>query len=107
MGIGLLATAAVSLSSNLADLPLAGAEIVRTAFRLGVLVDQVSQNLQPRDLTESGVPDSWAYVIPDVKLDQVEKELSAIHAKEVTICLCFSANTSCLLIVVIDETISY
>ena len=81
LGIGLLATAAVSLSSTLADLPLAGAEVVRLAFRLGVLVDEVSQNLQPRDLT--GSPDSWAYVIPDVAADDVQKELDIIHAKDV------------------------
>ena len=42
MGIGLLATAAVSLSRSLADIPLAGAEVIRVAFRLGVLVDEVS-----------------------------------------------------------------
>jgi hypothetical protein len=42
LGIGLLATAAVSLSRSLADIPLAGAEVIRVAFRLGVLVDEVS-----------------------------------------------------------------
>ena len=83
LGIGLLATAAVSLSPNLADLPVAGAEIVRTAFRLGVVVDRVSQNLQPRELTDSGTPDTWAYVIPDVTPERVQRELDYIHAKEV------------------------
>ncbi|KAK5654604.1 hypothetical protein OQA88_7234 [Cercophora sp. LCS_1] len=84
LGIGLLATAAVAISPNLTDLPIAGAEIVRTAFRLGVLVDQVSQNLQPRDPNESGTPDSWAYVLPDVTPDNVQKELDTLHAKEQT-----------------------
>lgn len=83
LGIGLLAGAAVALSPNLTDLPLAGAEIVRTAFRLGVVVDQVSQNLQPRDVTGSGTPDSWAYVVPNVTPDEVQKQLDAIHAREV------------------------
>lgn len=85
LGIGLLATAAVSLSPTLVDLPLAGAEVVRLAFRLGVLVDEVSQNLQPRDLTGIGSPDSWAYVIPDVAAGDVQKELDAIHAREVSL----------------------
>ena len=83
LGIGLLATAAVSLSRNLADLPVAGAEVVRTAFRLGVLVDCVSQDLQPRELRESDTPDPWAYVILDVTPEKVQKELDDIHANEV------------------------
>ena len=84
MGIGLLATAAVSLFSSVADLPLAGAQVVRQAFRLGVLVDEVSQNLQPRDSTDTGTPDTWAYVLPGVAIDEVQEELNAIHAKEVS-----------------------
>ncbi|KUJ13605.1 ketoacyl-synt-domain-containing protein [Mollisia scopiformis] len=84
LGIGLLATAAVSLSATLADIPIAGAEVVRIAFRLGILVDEVSQNLQPRDLTDKSSPDMWAYVIPDVQPDVVQKELDSIHALERT-----------------------
>ena len=84
LGIGLLATAAVSLVSSGAELPLAGAQVVRQAFRLGVLVDEVSQNLQPRDSIDTGTPDTWAYVLPDVAVDEVQEELNAIHAKEVS-----------------------
>jgi hypothetical protein len=87
LGIGLLATAAVSLAPTIADLPLAGAQVVRQAFRLGVLVDEVSQNLQPRDLTETGTPDSWAYVLPGVNANEVQQELDAIHAKDVSFVL--------------------
>ena len=83
LGIGLLATAAISLSRALADIPLVGAEVVRIAFRLGVLVDEVSQNLQPRDLLGTDSPDSWAYVIPDVASDRVQEELDSFHAREV------------------------
>ncbi|KAI3318557.1 putative polyketide synthase [Xylariaceae sp. AK1471] len=83
LGTGLLATAAVSLSPTLSDVPLAGAEVVRIAFRLGILVDDVSQNLQPRAfLSEGSHGDSWAYVVPDVAADEVQKELDAIHALE-------------------------
>ncbi|KAG0650226.1 polyketide synthase [Hyphodiscus hymeniophilus] len=84
LGTGLLATAAVSLSPTLADIPLVAAEVVRIAFRLGTLVDEVSQNLQPRDLTDKGSPDTWAYVIPDVNSDDVQSELDSIHAAEGT-----------------------
>lgn len=84
LGIGLLATAAVSLSSTLTDIPVAGAEVVRLAFRLGVLVDDVSQNLQARELADGGPPDSWAYVLPNVASGEVQQELDAIHAKGVS-----------------------
>ncbi|KAE9364958.1 putative polyketide synthase [Stipitochalara longipes BDJ] len=84
LGIGLLATAAVSLASTVADLPITGAQVVRQAFRLGVLVAEVSQNLQPRDLTDTSTPDTWAYVLPDVSADEVQQELDSIHVKERT-----------------------
>jgi hypothetical protein len=83
LGIGLLATAAISLAPTIADIPFVGAEVVRQAFRLGVLVDDVSQNLQPRDLTSTGTSDSWAYVLPDVTAATVQHELDGIRAKEV------------------------
>ncbi|KAL4931573.1 type I polyketide synthase [Aspergillus undulatus] len=82
LGLGLLSTAAVALSSTLADLPVTGAEVVRVAFRLGTLVDEVSQNLEPRDT--SGSPDTWASVVPGAKVEEVQAELDAIHAREKT-----------------------
>ena len=66
-------------------MPLAGAEVVRLAFRLGVLVDEVSQNLQSRQTLEAGPGDSWAYVVPDVTADEVQRELDAIHTTEVRV----------------------
>ena len=96
LGTGLLATAAVSLAPTLADLPLASAEVVRIAFRLGVLVDEVSQNLQPRQApAESASSDSWAYVVPDVVVEEVQKELDTIHAIEVRLelVLCLWCNS--------------
>ncbi|MCJ1247985.1 Atrochrysone carboxylic acid synthase Agnpks1 [Trapelia coarctata] len=82
LGIGLLASAAVSLSPTLENIPLAGAEVVRIAFRLGLLVAEVSQNLEARDLTSS--PESWAYVVHDVAPDDAQKELDAIHTLQKT-----------------------
>ncbi|KAL9111221.1 MAG: hypothetical protein Q9227_004299 [Pyrenula ochraceoflavens] len=84
LGIGLLTTAALSLAPSVADLPLAGAQVVRQAFRLGILVDEVSQNLQPRDLTDTSNPDTWAYVLPDVAVDDVQRELDSVQKKERT-----------------------
>jgi monodictyphenone polyketide synthase len=84
LGIGLLASAAVALAHTLSDLPLSGAQVLRQAFRLGVLVDEVSQNLQPRDWTDTSAPDSWAYVLPDVTVEQVQAELDAVYSKEVS-----------------------
>ncbi|KAF4206983.1 hypothetical protein CNMCM8927_004078 [Aspergillus lentulus] len=82
LGLGLLTSTAVSLSPTLADLPLAGAEVVRVAFRLGVLVADVSQNLEPADA--AGDRGSWAYVIPNITPSEAEEELTAIHKRENT-----------------------
>ncbi|KAF2997726.1 putative PKS-like protein biosynthetic cluster [Neopestalotiopsis sp. 37M] len=80
LGLGLLSTAAVSLSSSASDLAVAGAEVARLAFRLGVFVGSVSSNLESRDPTSP--PVSWAAVVPDVTVDEVRGELDAFHAKE-------------------------
>ena len=80
-----MSTAAVSLSPTLADVPLTGAEVVRVAFRLGVLVDAVSQNLQPRQLSEANSGDSWAYVVSGATADEVQTELDVIHMTEVRV----------------------
>lgn len=86
LGLGLLTTAAIALSPKLSDVVLAGTEVVRLAFRLGVVVDEVSQNLQPcQSSPDSGHSDSWAYVVPNVVIDEVKEELDAIHTAEVTL----------------------
>lgn len=82
MGIGLLASAAIAMSQSMSDIPLAGAEAVRTAFRLGVLVDEVSQNLEPRE--EGSSPDTWAIVVTGVNESGVQKELDTIQSKIVS-----------------------
>ncbi|KAI1328256.1 putative polyketide synthase [Xylariaceae sp. FL0255] len=83
LGTGLLATAAISLSPTLFDMPIIGAEVIRVAFRLGIVVDEVSQNLQSRQVApESGHGDSWAYVVPDCKAQEIQKELDAIQEAE-------------------------
>lgn len=84
LGIGLLSAAAVSLSRTLADIAYVGSEVVRMAFRLGVLVDNVSEQLQPRELASHGTPDSWAYVLPNVTREAVQQELDVIYSGEVS-----------------------
>ncbi|KAI4215145.1 MAG: hypothetical protein LQ351_002460 [Letrouitia transgressa] len=79
MGIGLLASAAIAMSQSISDIPLAGAEVVRIAFRLGVVVDEVSQNLEPRE--EGTSPDTWAIVVTGVNEEGVQKELDTIQSK--------------------------
>lgn len=82
MGIGLLASAAIAMSQSISDIPLAGAEVVRIAFRLGVVVDEVSQNLEPRE--EGTSPDTWAIVVTGVNEEGVQKELDTIQSKTVS-----------------------
>ena len=77
----MIASAALAISPCLADVPLAGVESVRLAFRLGVLVDEVSQNLEPRDST--GRSESWAHVLTDVTKDTVQNELDKLYTDEV------------------------
>ena len=79
LGTGLFATTAVALSPTLADMPLPAAQVVRMAFRMGVMVHRISQNFQPRFLTGGGPPESWAYVLPDTTAVEVRKELDAFH----------------------------
>ena len=78
-------------------MPLAGAQAIRVAFRLGILVAEVSQNLQPWQVSESGPKDSWAYVVPNVAASEVQKELDAIHAAEVRKILINTCRVSLLM----------
>ncbi|KAJ5297817.1 hypothetical protein N7508_008066 [Penicillium antarcticum] len=80
MGTGLLSAAAVSLSHTLGDLLFVGSEAVRIAFRLGILVKEVSQDLQPS--TGGHNCDSWAYVVPGTSHDEVQNELDLIQEVE-------------------------
>jgi monodictyphenone polyketide synthase len=80
LGLGLLASSAVSLSASRSDLPLAGADVVRLAFRLGIHVQGVSENLEVRDLSET--PDTWAYIVHDVDPSAVQKALDGLQIKE-------------------------
>jgi hypothetical protein len=80
LGVGLLASTAIALSPMTSDLPLAGADAVRLAFRLGIHVQAVSDNLEARDL--SGAPDTWAMVVHNVDPAIAQKELDMIHTSE-------------------------
>ncbi|KAK3629711.1 Non-reducing polyketide synthase PKS8-1 [Elasticomyces elasticus] len=80
LGIGLLASTAVSLSSTVADLVHTGANAVRLAFRMGIHVQGVSENLETRDLTEA--PETWAYVIHNIESATAQKELDTMHSEE-------------------------
>lgn len=79
LGIGLLASTAISLSPSLSDLPLAGADAIRVALRLGFLVSRISEGLESRDLSQS--PDTWAYVVHGVDHTTAQKELDSFHAR--------------------------
>lgn len=84
LGIGLLAASAVSLAWTVTDIASIGAEVLRQAFRLGVLVHQVSQNLYHADIHDDAPLDSWAYVVPNVTAKQVQQHLDTLHKKEVS-----------------------
>jgi len=65
------------MSPTLAHLPAAGTEAVRCAFRLGVLVDDISQNLEARPL--DGSKCSWAYVVTGIPESEIQRELDILN----------------------------
>jgi hypothetical protein len=79
LGIGLLASTAISLSPSLSDMPAVGADVVRLAFRMGIHVLSVSENLEARELSEQ--PDTWAYLIYNVDPVVVQAELDNLHSQ--------------------------
>ena len=81
LDIGFLASAALSLSPRLVDMPFVGAEIGRTALRIGVLVKKVSQSLEPRDT--AGCPETWAHMVTGITEELVQKGLDEINTSEV------------------------
>lgn len=81
LGIGLLVCTAVSLAPALGDLPLVGVEVIRIAFRLGVFVADISQNLEQLD--EEGNFDSWAYVVYGVTPENAQRELDEMYSRQV------------------------
>lgn len=81
LGTGLLAAAAVASSHTLASLLSLAVEVVRIAFRTGVLVNEVSQQLQETDSNE----ESWSMLVSGVSVAVVTKELDAFHEAKVAI----------------------
>ncbi|KAI9649717.1 hypothetical protein NHQ30_002298 [Ciborinia camelliae] len=77
LSIGLLSAAAISVSKSWWDLASAGSESVRVAFRLGLHVEKTSQNLEQIDM--DGQLQSWAYVIANMALADVQNELDLLE----------------------------
>lgn len=82
LSIGLLAAAAVSVSSSLAEIALNGVESVRIAFRLGVHVDGVSQSLESRKAADT--PESWAYVVTGLPVEEIREEIERYNKESVS-----------------------
>ncbi|RYP49868.1 hypothetical protein DL768_004484 [Monosporascus sp. mg162] len=78
LSVGLLSSAAISVSSSLSSLNRAGIESARVAWRLGVHIHRLSQLLESHP-TE-GQPDSWAYVVTGLSESQVQEELDTINS---------------------------
>ncbi|KAI0439705.1 hypothetical protein F4803DRAFT_568126 [Xylaria telfairii] len=81
--LGLLTSAAMSLSRCISDVALVGAHITRLAFRLSFLTYRISQMLEPPEESKSHLS-SWASVVPNVAADDVQAELDCFHAEEKT-----------------------
>ncbi|KAG6254329.1 Type I Iterative PKS [Claviceps purpurea] len=97
LGIGLLSSTAVSLAPTPAHLPLAGADVVRLAFRLGIHVLGVSELLEARDV--SGKPASWAYLVQIADSDAAQAELDLLYGNAES-----SANSNKIIISAVSQT---
>ena len=69
------------MSTSLDDLVTLGVEVVRIAFRLGVHVSDISQNLEPIDADNF---DTWAYVVYGLTAENAQTELDTIHTRDVS-----------------------
>ncbi|EEQ30779.1 conidial yellow pigment biosynthesis polyketide synthase [Microsporum canis CBS 113480] len=78
LSIGILAAAAVALSSSLADVAKNGAEGVRVSFRLGVYVADISTKLESPQ--PDGTLSSWAHVVTETTQAGVQDELDQFNA---------------------------
>ncbi|KAG2001528.1 hypothetical protein GB937_010070 [Aspergillus fischeri] len=78
LSIGIIAGAAVALSSSLADVAKVGAESVRVSFRLGVYVADISTKLEAPQ--SDGTLQSWAHVVTGMSHEAVQEELSQFNA---------------------------
>ncbi|OJJ40791.1 hypothetical protein ASPWEDRAFT_34272 [Aspergillus wentii DTO 134E9] len=81
LGIGFLVTTAVSLAKSLEDLVATGVEVVRLAFRMGVMVGDIAQDLEPLD---EELSESWAYVVYGLTAGEAQKELDDIQTRDGT-----------------------
>jgi monodictyphenone polyketide synthase len=81
--MGLLGAAAISSSPTLADLPKLGSEALRIAWRMGVLVNDISQSIESQELGTE--PESWAAVVMNLDENTVQKELDNFNASTVSI----------------------
>ena len=83
LSMGLLAGAAVAVSTSIAELVRAGAESAGISFRLGLYVDNISKSLEPRG--DECSLESWAYVVTGLSVEDVKAELDMYNRG--TVCL--------------------
>lgn len=80
--MSLLAAAAVAASPTVSDLPKLGAEAIRIAFRLGVLVREKSQCIETQEV--GGEPLRWAAAVMGLDEETVRHELEAFNISTVS-----------------------
>lgn len=80
--MGLVAAAAVAASTTISDLPRIGSEAIKIAMRMGVVVQNLSQNLESREM--DAAPDSWAYVVIGLDEQAVQEELDSFNTSTVS-----------------------
>ena len=79
LGVGLLSASAVACSRTLADLPLIAVKFVRIAFKLGVVVGRVSEQLHQRREAK----ESWSMIVSEATEAKVQAESDIFHKEMV------------------------
>ncbi|KAL5337249.1 hypothetical protein BJX70DRAFT_250953 [Aspergillus crustosus] len=77
LGLGFLSAAAIVASPSLTDVPETAADMIRIAMRIGLVVYQTSQDLEPH---HPGAPlQSWTTLVKGLGEETVQRELDTFN----------------------------
>jgi hypothetical protein len=85
LGLGFLAATAVIASPSLSDFPHVAADVIRVAMRVGLVVYQTSQDLDPRSL--DAPLRSWTTLVKGLGEEAVQRELEHFNESTVSVLL--------------------
>ncbi|PTU25285.1 hypothetical protein P175DRAFT_0521075 [Aspergillus ochraceoroseus IBT 24754] len=94
LGLGFLAATAIVASPSILDVPVTAAEVIRIAFRVGLVLYRKSQDLEPRAV--DAPLESWTTVVRGLDEETVREELDKFNTSTET------PSPSCIYISVVE-----